>query len=395
MFNNQFIKDFLLAFLWGISLILISILIFYINEKNFQWVKFLQFDAVHYYKIVHIGYNHKRSAFFPLFPWIWKTLNGYISIGILMNTLIFSITFAIVNQIFQWNYWQKVLFLSIPSSIFYFLPYSESLFALISVFLLYAIIQKKDWGIIFSFLLISFSRPAFIILLPSLAIYLIFESFTIQRKIKIFSLSSFMSILALWLVNEYQYSQSQISWGFYTAQQTFWDNHWRIPRFPLSSYGDIHIFRIDLFCFVIGISCGFLLIINLFKKIKKQSSIEKHLIFIYAYLAGICLLVFLTRGGSLFSLNRFVLTTVYGGIFIIHLPQILRNNYLPWILLSILIILNGYSHIKHILVQLPIFLPFILLSFYDKKWSKILIILLFIGFQLYFMQKFMLGLWVA
>ncbi len=122
---------------------------------------------------------------------------------------------------------------------------------------------------------------------------------------------------------------------------------------------------------------------------------ENYWIFIYSYLPGICLLVFLTRGGSLFSLNRFVLSTIFGGIFIIHLAQILRNFYLPWILLSFLIILNGYSHIKHILVQLPIFLPFIFLAFFHKKWSKIFLILIFIGFQLFFMQKFMLGLWVA
>ncbi len=270
MFNHKFIKDLLFAFLWGLFLIIISILIFYVNNHNFQWVKFLQFDSVHYYKIVHLGYDHKRSAFFPLFPWIWKALGGYISIGILLNSFIFSISFAILNQLFQWNYWQKILFLSIPSSIFYFLPYSESVFALCSAFLLYSIIHKNDWGIIFSFLLVSFSRPAFTILLPSLAIYLIFENFTIQRKIKIFVLSGFMSIFALWLVNEYQYSHSQISWGFYSAQQTFWDNHWRIPRFPLSSYGDIHIFRIDLFCFVIGISCAYLLISHFFNKIKKK-----------------------------------------------------------------------------------------------------------------------------
>lgn len=154
---NHWTKDFFLAFVWGYSFILVSMLIFYFLNHNFQWINFLQFDAVHYYKIVHLGYDHKRSAFFPFFPWIWRVLGGNISIGIVTNILIFSFSFAILNQIFQWDYWQKILFLSIPSSIFYFLPYSESIFALSSILLLYAIIHKKNYLIILSF----FSNQSF------------------------------------------------------------------------------------------------------------------------------------------------------------------------------------------------------------------------------------------
>ncbi|GIV43407.1 MAG: hypothetical protein KatS3mg035_0530 [Bacteroidia bacterium] len=396
MLEHRFIKDFLFAFTWGVCLIGVSIGVFYIDSHDFQWNYFLQFDAVHYYKIVHLGYNHKRSAFFPLFPWIWKILGGKLAPGLIINNFIFSVSFAIINQVFYWNIMQKILFLSIPSSIFYFLPYSESIFALGSACLIYSITSKKDYGIVLSFLLISFSRPAFSILLPSLAIYLFFEKFSIIRKIKIFGGSFALSATALWLVNEYQYSQTKIPWGFYSSQQTFWDNHWRLPHFPLSSYGDIHIFRVDLLCFVLGMTCVFLLISYSAKKIYQKTMTENNfMLLIYSYLAGISLLVLFTRGGSLFSLNRFMLASFYGGIFMVYFPQILRKSYLPFILLSIFIVLNGYSHIRHILVQLPIFIPLILLKFYDKKWAKIFLLLLFVGFQLYFMQKFMLGEWIA
>lgn len=389
-------KDFFIAFIWGYSFILVSIFIFYFFNHNFQWITFLQFDAVHYYKIVHLGYDHKRSAFFPLFPWIWKILGGNISIGIFMNILFFSFTFAFLNQIFRWNYWQKILFLSIPTSIFYFLPYSESIFALSSTFLLYSIIHKKKYLIILSFFLMSFSRPAFSVLLPSLLVYLFFSNFSLLTKIKILSGSTISCLIALWFINEYQCSQTHINWGFYSAQTTYWDNQWRLPHFPLSSYGDIHIFRLDLVAFSLGLISILLLIQEFLNKIFQKKSTEDFSIIIYSYIAGITLLVLFTRGGSLFSLNRFVYATIFGGIFVVQLPQILKKHILPIILILIfLVMLNGYSHIKLIINQLPIFITFIFLYYYEKKWAKIGWILLMTGLQLFLMQKFMLGHWVA
>lgn len=392
---NHWTKDFFLAFVWGYSFILVSMLIFYFLNHNFQWINFLQFDAVHYYKIVHLGYDHKRSAFFPFFPWIWRVLGGNISIGIVTNILIFSFSFAILNQIFQWDYWQKILFLSIPSSIFYFLPYSESIFALSSILLLYAIIHKKNYLIILSFFLISLSRPAFSVLLPSLIVYLFFSKYSLLTKIKIFSLSLVASIIVLWIINAYQYSQTHIGWGFYSAQTTYWDNQWRLPRFPLSSYGDIHIFRLDLTAFSLGLISIILLIQQLRNKIYQKKCIDDPHIIVYSYIAIISLLVLFTRGGSLFSLNRLVFATIFGGIFIVQLPQIFKKQYFPVIIVIFLIILNGYSHIRYILNLLPILIPFIFIYYYEKKWAKMGWILLMIGLQLFLMQKFMLGNWVA
>ncbi|MEM4326359.1 MAG: hypothetical protein QXU40_03590 [Candidatus Pacearchaeota archaeon] len=397
MLKPKWIKNFLWAFIWGLSIIIISILIYYWKHNHFEWSCFLQFDAVHYYKIVHLGYNYKRSAFFPLFPWIWKFLGGNITIGIILNIFIFSITFAFISEIFQLDTWQKWLFLSIPSSIFYCLPYSESIFALSSIFLIYTIIEKKDGLTILSFVPITLARPAFIILLPALAIYFFFQPIPLKRKMKIFIFSMLVSLLTLVLVNFYQYSHTQINWGFFSAQQTYWDNRWRLPHFPLSSYGDNYILRIDHFCFFLGLSCIVLLILRFIHHLRYNSTdVEPYWTFIYSYIAGISLLVLFTRGGSLFSLNRFVLTTIFGGMFIVYFPKILRKHFIPIItILILLIILNGYLHIRLILNQLPLLILFILFYFYEKKWVRIILITLFTVFQLFLMQKFMEGEWVA
>jgi hypothetical protein len=396
--SSRFLSDVLFAYLWGFILILLSILIFYFVHGKFLWTNFLQFDAEHYYKIAFVGYNHKRSAFFPLFPWIWKIIGNSISLSILFNISLFSLSFGILASIFHWNFFQKLLFLSIPSSIFYFLPYSESLFAFGCSLLLYCFIQKKFEWVIGCFIFICFTRPAFTILLPALMIYLLFEKLNIKKKFFLFLSCALISIFTMILINEYQFSFTQIQWSFFSAQSTYWDNHWRLPKFPLSTYGDNFILRIDLFTFWLGCFSLYLLVVNFLKKLKNHNlDFEPYWIFILSYVWGITMLVLLTRGGSLFSLNRFVFSTVLGGILLIQLPIFLKKYRLAGIILYIIILFmeKFYLHIQHFLALVSIFLPIVFLMFWENKIAKWSLIFIFTVSQCILMQKFMLRIWVA
>ena len=397
--KNEFLKNFLLAYLWGIGLIVFSIIIFYFSNNSFKWINFLQFDAVHYYKIAFIGYNHKRSAFFPLFPFIWHLIGNSMSLILIVNNIFFSLSFAILNAMFSWNYYQKILFLSIPSGIFFYLPYSESIFALACSILLYFMFQNNQWGIILTFFFLSFIRPSVTILLPALAIYLFFENYTILSKIIIIFSCTLLSILAFWVVNMYQYSYTNIPWGFFSAQSTYWDNHWRIPTFPLWTYGDNLILGLDLFSFWAACWSFYLLIINFLKKIRAQNLLFPPIwIFVYSYILGSTLLVLLTRGGSLFSLNRFIFATIFGGLFVNHfsLNFLLHNKKILMGLIMVVSFINKpWINIKHFLTIVTTFLPILLIYLQSYKLIRILLILLFVTLQIILIQKFMSGIWVA
>ncbi len=222
-------------------------------------------------------------------------------------------------------------------------------------------------------------------MLPALAIYLFFESIPLQRKLKIFIGSTIISLLPLFLVNLYQYSFTKIEWGFFSAQQTYWDNHWRLPHFPLSSYGDNYILRIDLFAFYCGFIAFYLLGFHFYEKIKATYQLDSQWILIYSYLFGISLLVLLTRGGSLFSLNRFIFTSIFGGILVINLPSILRKHTVPIILMLLLmLVLNkSYVHIQVFLFQLTVLIFFLLLYFSEYKLFRGLLLILFIVYQFF------------
>ena len=101
-------------------------------------------------------------------------------------------------------------------------------------------------------------------------------------------------------------------WFKFFEAQKHWGNFLQIPRFPLTSWAGGFIVRLDGFAFLIGIILGGFLLGLIFKlKQFRNTIIPSEVIFSLAYLGGITLIVLLFRGGSLFSLNRFIFATPF------------------------------------------------------------------------------------
>ena len=99
------------------------------SSELFDTIHFLNWDADHYNFIKEKGYQDFRLAFFPLFPIIWRFLDVGVYAIILINSLIFFISFYILIKNLEIKGVKEILmYLSIPSFVFFYLPYSESIF---------------------------------------------------------------------------------------------------------------------------------------------------------------------------------------------------------------------------------------------------------------------------
>lgn len=301
--NKELIKIFL--FLGAFCLIL-GFLRFTFYPSLFSESNFLNWDAEHYSFIKEKGYEGFRVAFFPLFPVLWRfsTLGVY---GILfLNTVVYLGSFYFLMKSMHLKMYETILYLSIPSSIFYFLPYSESVFFASATVLLLGVKKQKVLMVLIGLFLCTLARPSFTILIPALFMMEFLGNENRKQIVIKCLLYCAVSALGIGVVGCIQYQQTG-EWFQFFAVQKEWGNYLQIPQFPLRSWGGNMIVRLDGVALLFGASAGILLLLFLFRsKLLQSIHLPKEVILSLAYIAGITASVFLFRGGSLFSLNRFV-----------------------------------------------------------------------------------------
>ena len=133
----------------------------------------------------------------------------------------------------------------------------------------------------------------------------------------------------------------------------------------------------------------------------------KEVIFSLAYLGGIALSVLLFRGGSLFSLNRFVFAAPF---IIVAVNYFLKQDFklstgeiiAALILINLFFLLFGsYVHIMNLMnfALLAVYLSMLLIMKMENKMlSRIAVVLMFginIFFQVYFYVRFLEGGWIG
>jgi len=386
------------------TIILCLKLIFFnelLNIKNF-----LNCDAEHYLWIKEYGYEGFRVAFFPLFPLIWKLLNVNITGIVLINGVIFLCSFYILIRDLKTSVYETLIYISIPSFIFFFLPYTESIFFLCSTLLILGLKYNKTLFICLGLFLATLSRPAFTIFIPALII----SELMSENKSKLFlrlNLYFSVTLIGILIVAIIQYNDT-LEWFKFFSIQKEWGNELQFPKLPLRSWTGGFIARLDGVALLIGIFAGSFLTALLLKlKLFREIKITKEVIFSLAYLGGVSLSVLFFRAGSLFSLNRFVFATPFIIIvfnfwikqnFSINLKQLLYIFvfiFLFWLLFGSYV--NVQTLLKYLLLTFYVLLIFGIKS--DKilqgKIAMVLLIVLNIVFQIILYVRFLNGGWVG
>src|SRR3989344_3909017 len=151
-----------------------------LNPVLFSWANF---DGEHYLAIAQRGYEPLNHSFFPLYPFLIKAVSFFSSdirflvfIGLSLSTVAFLLSLIILWKLTEMDYkknvalWTTVALVVFPSSFYFGLVYTESLFLLLVLGSFYCYRKNKWWwaGILGG--LASATRITGIFLLPALLI---------------------------------------------------------------------------------------------------------------------------------------------------------------------------------------------------------------------------------
>ncbi len=373
-----------------------------LNENNL-----MHWDAKHYFLIKRDGYNSVNVAFFPMLPFLWKTLSLSASGMALLNTLIFGTAFCFLAKTLKLGIQETLLYLTIPGNIFYFLPYTEALFFATSCLVIIGYRTEKNVLIILGLTLSTFVRPIFLFFVLAVIVTELYSAKINRKKILrigglllvlIAGLSAVFTIHCIYTGNWFAYLEIANAWG---------GGILRLPRLPFTSWSDCMIVRLDGVAMLIGILSGVLLASILLKHRQfKTITVSKDVIFSLTYLSGITLFI-IFRGGSIFSLNRFVFAVPFIVVacnFWLSLPLRISAKQLIPIFIGITLfwlLFGSYGHIQSML-KFALVSGYVLLLFMAKLESSSVrktviftFILVNFTFQAIFFFRFLDGYWIG
>ncbi len=329
------------------------------NKENI-----VNWDAMWYNSIKTKGYEYywymaSNSAFFPLFPYIWKLLHSSPYGICLINFLVFVVGISFLYKTFSISLSKILLYISLPTGLFFMLPYSESFFFFFSSLYLVGLYKKDQKLIFIGLLLSSLTRATAMFFLPSIIVMEVMNSsgFLDRNALKNILLYSFASILGLLLVVLFQYALTLEWFPFAKQQFRFWRHHFGIPTFPLVSHGGENIIWIDSFAFLAGITASVLVVVLGIKKVFLNYS---HAMFSNRPFWFSCAYILMVTIYSLFfnpkclevqtsvdSMNRYVFCTSFFFVFFVFVLDYFRitlKNYLMFmVLLLVTLFLFGLN----------------------------------------------------
>lgn len=367
---------------------------------------FLNWDAEHYHWIKKNGYEGFRIAFFPLFPTIWKILSCGVYGIVIINALVFLLSYYFLSKLLNLNTLEVLLYLSIPSCIFYYLPYTESLFFATSTLIIYGVKKEKNSLILIGIFLCALTRPSFIFLIPAIILSELFYKKINFKSILMVFFYTIISLIGLAVVFGI-HSYYTGNWFSYFEISKGWGGVFHFPKLPYTSWGGDLILRLDGVSMLFGIFTGLLLLSIYFKAtFLKNTSIPKEVIFSLVYLCVTTLFIML-RGGTLFSLNRFIFACPFIIVafnFWIKLNYDIKTKQLLYIFGLIFLfwlLFGSYVHIqtliKFFLLSIYVLLIFVikLENHLVRKSALYLLITLNITFQIILYVRFLNGNWVG
>lgn len=379
---------------------------FFVNGLSlFSTENLLNWDAEHYGFIATEGYDIMRTAFFPLFPVLWNIAELSVPSVSILNGTLFIFSFSILAATYKPDWHHLLLIAATPTFVFFFLPYSESLFFFGSIMILIGYRRPHFLLLLAGFFITAMARPTAGIFLPAIII-----TEWLCRKNSISAIqrivASAVVVLAGMFIALYIQQLHTGTWlTFFEVQAEHWDNRLRIPEFPLSSWAGMWVTALDGTALFVALACGYQLIKWWVKaKFKLRLPHEKSLLFSLLYLFGSGLVVLLFRGGELFSLNRFIFASAF---FIVAADYFLRQQFnkkhlsIPGVMFLYWLLFNSFVHIQTLIkyAAVTLFDSLAVLSVIKYRRIRQLAVLVFfiglVALQVYFYQRFLAGGWIA
>ena len=207
-------------------------------------------DAGWYRSIADEGYKYterqaSNSGFFPLIPWLWK-LTGLPAFGMAaLSTLAFATGFGLLVAMQPVSGRTQLLWLSVPTTYFMFIPYTEGFFFLFILLVLWGQATHRLLPVWVGLLLASLARATALVLLPAM---LIAGLVAAPRKqwwqAVLYWLGNCVlpSAIGLGIFVLYQHRVTGVWFAYFKMQSQQWGRKFSWTTFPLSSMDGPRIF---------------------------------------------------------------------------------------------------------------------------------------------------------
>ena len=254
-----------------------------------------QWDAYWYSSIAEHGYQYStlrpsNSGFFPLFAYEWKALWKLTDAGVegvcLFNVLIFFAGMLMLKESFKFSWTYFLLFVSIPSNMFMYVPYTEATFFFFSAALLVGLKNDKPYMIIIGLFFASLAKPTALFFIPAIIIMETVSFETTKKFVKNCLGYSLVPLFAVLIVLLMQYKATGVWFAYFKTQANFWSRTLQLPELPLTTWDGPRLIWLDGFAVFFGLlAIGLLTALLLNKSGKtKHQEISKPIIFSLCYL---------------------------------------------------------------------------------------------------------------
>lgn len=385
-------------------------------------INLVGWDAVWYKSIFLNGYEYIHmqpcnAGFFPLFSILWWTIGGGGGMAIsILNLLIFGTGLWFLIKTYKPSIYETLIIISIPSMFFFYVPYTEALFFLLSSFILIGLKTKNDNMVAASLFLASLTRPSFLFFIPAFVFLFLIEikkeHFWPLLK-KYFLFYAFPTILALILLILIQKIQTDTWLPYFRAQRNVWSRSFRLPTLPFGSLEGKPLLWIEALGFWLGTLVSILVFYAGYNLIILRKSLK---LYDRTYLFSICYLMMSFLSIIFFNpvweiertllngMNRYMFANPFLFIFIwqsskyfkfkpLHLLYLFLFSFIVWLLLE-----YYYLHVNELLYFLCITLYLTFFTFSLKIKNNFIYLLLFllniIG-QTYLFHRFLSEQWVG
>ena len=293
-------------------------------------------------------YGTVRSAFFPLFPILWRITNSsFIGIS-LINYFLFTLSIALLvmmllKEPINHKLGVYAILISIPSSIVFYIPYSESAFLFTMVIATIGVLKKKYWIYFVGILLFSMVRPASVFALMAIiaAELMIFfknrDWHNLLKRIAYGSIPFLLGYICVFII-QFLYSGS---WTTFLDAQKYWEggfslirsiSDWSLESFGLTSFAMIFICLPALSYIIYLLFAKNKLLTPKSNGISVDFEKQYLLLVSLLYLSGIFVFTLLTSGGNFHSFFRFTLGSPFFYIaLLVLLSQLFNNEIKPFL----------------------------------------------------------------
>lgn len=372
----------------------------------------LHWDANWYHSIVVEGYRFdpnaaNNTAFFPLFPYLWKALGFSPAAMAVTNGLLFLAGTYWLFRHFPAGIKIRSIFLALSLIVFYTMPMSESLFFLFSTLLLAGLQTYKPPLIIIALIGCGLCRSVSTIFLPAFLVMALLSYRGQQARLaRHYLLYALVSLLVLFLVFFIHWYQTGQFFAFYKTQ-AFWYARFHIPGIPFSTWQPRDNGYVDQFVLLLAFLTVLYLGYYFVRTIRSRvQGIAPATLMALLYIGGTAMLMLMTKGGGFNSINRYILCTPF---FYLFLRQVQTFRFTTPVIIFILLFgvvyyLVGWHaavSLSGMLISLSVLVGMCALAWLIRKDTRYtgLLTVLFIIAALYvqaiFWSRFVSGIWVG